>query len=373
MKLRNDKRSGGHSGARDRDGRAQRVRPTRIEPSTFAWVDPLDDLEPVVVEKVVEKIVEKPVVYEKQVVVEKPVLVEKKVLVEKRVDKPVLVEKLVEREFSGGKSTGLKAALASRIAKPGAPASATAPTKTKAIIIGRGPSLAERLANLSPNPKPVLAGACALLIALFGIALISPSGDQATAQRASAPFGVTDASGESVPGDLSGDTATADTTINGEKRDPFAAQGYKSSDPAKNEKSSKKSGGKNSSGKKASADAPAVAKPSLYAANMITYSSYSPWLKVKRRSGGWIEFDGEPTLKVVSIAAGSVELYVVTDVEVLTDKSKKYSYSYPLRTVRLKPGGVVRFADYRDIQGEDVEYTVRFRGSEPVQTKSAQR
>lgn len=371
MKLRNEKRSGGHSGSRDRNGRAQRVRPTRIEPSTFAWVDPLDDLEPVVVEKVVEKIVEKPVVYEKQVVVEKPVLVEKKVLVEKRVDKPMLVEKLVEREFSRGKSAGLKAALVSRLAKPGTPASA--PTKTKAIIIGRGPSLAERLANLSPNPKPVLAGACALLIALFGIALISPSSDQATAQRASAPFGATDSSGEPVPGDLSGDTATADSAVTGEKRDPFAAQGFKSSESSKNEKSSKKSGGKKSSGKKASADAPAVAKPSLYAANMITYSSYSPWLKVKRRSGGWIEFDGEPTLKVVSIAADSVELYVVTDVEVLTDKSKKYGYSYPLRTVRLKPGGVVRFADYRDIQGEDVEYTVRFRGSEPVQTKTGQR
>lgn len=365
MKLRHDKRSGAAAGSRDRNGRAQRVRPSRVEPSTFAWVDPLDDLEPVIVEKVVEK----PVVYEKQVlvekIVEKPVLVEK--IVEKQVDRPLLVEKLVEREFVAGKSPGLRAAIASRIAKPGADDA----RPTKAIIIGRGPSLAERLANVAPNPKPVLAGACALLIALTGVALISPSGEQATAQRSTAPLGVTESADDANAANLAGVTQGAGTTIDGEKRDPFAAEGYKARTTSKSKKSSSKS--KRAASKKARADAPAAATPSMYAASFVTYSTYSPWLKVKRRSGGWVEFDGEPTVKVVSIGRDSVELYVVTDVEVLTDKSKNFSYSYPLRTVRLKTNGVVRFADYRDIQGEDVEYTIRFRGSTPVPTKIAAR
>lgn len=372
MKLRHDKRSGEHAGSRDREGRAQRARLSRVEPSTFAWVDPLDDLEPVVVEKLVERVVEKPVVVEKKVVVEKPVLVEKKILVEKPVDKPVLIEKLVEREFSGGKPTGLRAAIASRIAKPSSDGAAAAPTKTKAIIIGRGPSLAERLVNVAPNPKPVLAGACALVIALAGVALISPGGDQATAQRSTAPFGVTDGSGEVTPTGLTGEELTAGDTVSGKQRDPFAAQGYKAGGKASVKKSAKKTPKKTAS-KATPADAPAAAKPSMYAASMVTYSSYTPWLKVKRRSGGWVNFGGQPTVKVVSIGADSVELYVVTDVEVLTDKSKNYSYSYPLRTVRLKPGGVVRFTDYRDVQGEDVDYTIRYRGSEKVPTKVAPR
>ena len=369
IKLRHDKRPGAAAGSSARNDRAQRVRPSRVEPSTFAWVDPLDDLEPVVVETVVEKIVEKPVVYEKEVIVEKfvdrPVTVEK--VVEKPVDRPLLVEKLVEREFKGSaKPIGLRAALASRLAKP----AVTDQRPSKAIIIGRGPSLAERLANLAPNPKPVLAGACALLIALTGVALISPSGEQATAQRSTAPLGVTEAADDAAAADLTGVTESPGTTIPGDKRDPFVADGYKARKPATAKKDAKS---KKAASKKAQAAAPAAATPSMFAANFVTYSSYSPWLKVKRRSGGWVEFGGEPTVKVVSIGASSVELYVVTDVEVLTDKSKKFNYSYPLRTVRLKPNGVVRFADYRDIQGEDVEYTIRFRGSTPVPTKIASR
>ncbi len=63
--------------------------------------------------------------------------------------------------------------------------------------------------------------------------------------------------------------------------------------------------------------------------------------------------------------------YVVTDVEVLADRSRAIRYSNPLRIIKIMPGSVVRFADYRDVQGEDVEYTIRFRGSLPVKLTSA--
>jgi outer membrane protein OmpA-like peptidoglycan-associated protein len=66
------------------------------------------------VEKIVEKIVEKPVIVEKQVIVEKPVIqiktveriVEKPVVVEKQVivEKPVIQEKVVEKPFNESQS-----------------------------------------------------------------------------------------------------------------------------------------------------------------------------------------------------------------------------------------------------------------------------
>lgn len=334
-------RSERHS--KDDHGRAHRARPARVEPSTFAWIEPLDDLEPVVVERVVEK----------EVVVEKPVVFEK--VVEKVIEKPVPIKHGTMRVRGPEK----------------APSPAEASGKT--IIIGRGPSIAERLVRVAPDPKPVLAGACALVIALAGVALISPSSERATASRSTVPLGATDGPSASVPAGLG--LTDNDAAPKGEKRDPFVAKGYTSPKRTGEEaagkagKRAKARDGKDSAksrdrGRRATT--PASAKPSLYAATFVTYSTYTPWMKTTRRSGGWIEFDGKPTVKIVSVDEKLVELFVVTDVEVLPDRSRAIDYSYPLRIVRVKPNGVVRFADYRDVQADDVEYTIRFRGSLPI-------
>ncbi|MFY9265007.1 MAG: hypothetical protein WAO61_06240, partial [Solirubrobacterales bacterium] len=338
----------------------------RLEPSTFAWIEPLDEIEPLVVERIVEK----PVIQEREVVVEriveKPVVYEKEVVVERIVEKPVIYEKEIAAARpagdggSGEKRTGL-----GRSGRRKASSSSAAEPKT--IIIGRGPALTERLAKIAPSPAPVMAGACALLIALAGVALISPSGEQATAARSNSPLGVAEGGKPTALGPTGGETALA-VIDGGAGRDPFAAKGFR----PKTIKRPGAAGDAKSRGaaqnKKAKPGAtPATATPSLYAANFITYSSYTPWAKIKRRSGGWIDFDGKPTVKVVSVSEKSVELFVVTDVEVLTDKLKSATYSYPLRTIKLRADGLVRFADYRDIEGDDVQYTIRFRGSLPLE------
>lgn len=345
MKIRQERRSGAKpdNRAKDRHGRSQRVRPARVEPSTFAWVEPLDELEPIVVEKLVEKevVVEKPVVFEKEVLVEK--------IVERIVEKPVIYE---QPAGSGGAAARVKSP------KRG--------DRPHTVIIGRGPSLAERLALTAPNPKPVLAGACALLIALGGVALISPSGEQATAARSQAVRAAADQA-ERTPGLATAESSPGAALSGSDTRDPFAAKGYK---PQTNGKDGKKQTGnkgsaKQNSKKKAKFVAPATASPSPFTAEFVTYSSYTPWANSRHRSGSWIEFGGKPTVKVVAVGAHSVELFVVTDVEVLTEKSRNIAYSYPLRTVKMGAKSVVRFADYRDIQGDDVQYTIRFRGSVP--------
>ena len=58
-----------------------------------------------------------------------------------------------------------------------------------------------------------------------------------------------------------------------------------------------------------------------------------------------------------------VNLFVVSDVEMLAGKSRSVKYDYPVRIVRIANGGVARFADYRDIQGDDVIYTLRYNKS----------
>lgn len=326
---------------KDDHGRAHRARPTRVEPATFAWIEPLDEIEPVVVEKIVEK----------EVIVEKPVVFEK------------VVEKIVERPAAAGRV---------RIRKPAAGHSPPA-EGGKTIIIGRGPSLGERLARSAPDPKPVLAGACALVIALSGIALISPGSERATASRSTPPLGAALQPDADKPAEIDAKAGQGIAPA-GEARNPFAAQGYRpkpqktNADRDGTETSDAAERGDDATGRDAPAKTgtPAAAKPSRYTADFLTYSSYTPWLKVKRRSGTWIEFSGKPTLKVVSVSKYLVELFVVTDVEVLTDKSRDMAYSYPLRLVKIKPGGMARFADYRDIQGEDVVYTIRFRGAFPT-------
>lgn len=307
----------GSTGARLRPGRSKAghvgakrvVEPKHFEPSAFAWTEPLPDPDPIVVEK--------------------EVLVEKKVIVEM-------------------------------------------PAKgDRVVVIGRGPSMATKLARALPTPSPVFAGAASLLVALIGVAMISPSGDSATAAR-SQTFGV--ASGgdaRSVPGVT---TETKELTSDGSGdaagRDPFAARGFAERLAAKKKAAAKRKADRE---KGLSGETPAAARASLYSANFIAYSSYTPWTKLRRRSGGWIDFGGKPTVKVVSVSSDSVDLFIVSDVDVLSDKSRGMTYSYPLRTVTLHNGGIVRFADYRDIQGEDVVYTIRFRGSIPLDLAAQKR
>jgi hypothetical protein len=290
-------------------GRAESpARPSEVEPSTFAWTEPLADLDPIVLEK--------------------------QVLVEKIVEKKVIVEKLVE-----------------------------APNKKdKVVIIGRGPSIGERLVRTAPNLNAVMAGAAALLIALAGVALVSPSGDQANAARAINAIGqAASATGSTSIGSGTDEVKPIDsseTPAAPADRDPFAAQGFRPKTKAKSKKASDKK-----TDKKAT---PASASASLFTADFIAYSSYTPWTTVSRRSGTWIEFDGKPTVKVVSVTENTADLFVVSDVDVLSDKSRDMTYSYPLRTVHVEAGGVVRFADYRDIQGEDVVYTIRFKDTHKI-------
>jgi hypothetical protein len=246
--------------------------------------------------------------------------------------------------------------------------------KPKAIIIGRGPSFFEKLIRFSPNPKPVLVGATALLIAIGGVAMISPSGDNATAARSSAPFGAADGSvgTGATPATIAAQRSRGNPS--GKSRDPFAAQSFKSPPKPNGTATTKASASAprdkagSGSNAKSAVNTPAVATPSLFVANFTTYSSYTPWSKSQKRSGGWVDFGGKPTVKVIAVGKNGADLFVVTDVEVITDKSKNIKYDNPMRTIHVGPGGVVRFADYRDIQGEDVTYTIRFRGSQTVKS-----
>ncbi len=299
------------------------------EPSTFAWVEPLADVEPLVVEKRI----------------------------------------FVERD-----SAETDAAPAKTAAKKNQQTSSEA--KPKAIIIGRGPTVLTRVARMAPNPSPVIAGASALLIALVGIALISPSGDNATAQRSTAAF-IDDPGLESAGVTLDTDQSTADDKAKGKSRDPFAADGYEAPQPtAKTGKSDGTAPNSPADAKrkatanaKTRATAPAASTASLYSASLITYSSFTPWTKSRKRAGGWIDFGGEPTVKVIAVKKDAIELFVVTDVEVIEDKSRKIEYDNPIRQVKVGKGGIVRFADYRNIQGDDVTYTIRYSESNKVVIK----
>lgn len=246
----------------------------------------------------------------------------------------------------------------------------------KAIIVGRGPGLATKLIKATPSPGPVMAGSMALLIALVGVALISPSSDRATANRTTAAqIDGTDleASGLTVDPNRS----TADDKADGQRRDPFAAAGYEAPSPPSATKSqdkpassdSKQEAGDEAKDAKTRGSAPVASASSLFSADLIAYSSFTPWAKISRRAGGWIDFDGKPTIKVIAVNKNSLELYVVTDVEVLSKKSRKIKYDDPLRQVKVASGGIARFADYRDIQADDVTYTIRFKGSRKVKQK----
>ena len=405
---------------RPKERRAERRGERRgrgAEPATFAWVEPLGESRPVVVEREVvveheverEVIVEKPVLVEKEiqvdrpvyidrevivekpievtkevivekevfvdrevpvevtkevivereveVEVEKPVFIEKQVIVEKPVEvtKEVIVEKLVEVEKTDKSANKTEAkAKKQKVSK-----------EPKAIVVGRGPSVWSRLARVMPAPKPVLAGAMTLLLAIVSLALISPSGDNATAGRAALKAPVTESTG-SAPADIK---KVEREGTKGESRNPFAAKGYEEELAAKaaaEKKAKAAAAKKKAEAAQTKAAAPASAATSLYTADLTTYSSYTPWKKTTKRAGGWIDFGGKPTVKVLSIGKASIMLFVVTDVEVIEDKSKGIKHDKPIRQIRVNNGGTVRFADYRDIQGDDVTYTIRYDGSDKI-------
>ncbi|MGB0872378.1 MAG: hypothetical protein ACPGYP_04490 [Solirubrobacterales bacterium] len=284
---------------------------------------------------------------------------------------PLVVEKKVFVERESTNETPESAAKAARTNKQRSPEA-----KPKAIIIGRGPTLMTRLARVAPSPSPVMAGASALLIALVGIALISPSGDNATAQRSTAAF-IDDPGLESAGVTLDANQSTADDKAKGKSRDPFAADGYKAPQPTAQTGKSDRKGSKSrveakrraTANAKTRATAPAASTASHFSASLITYSSFTPWTKSSKRAGSWIDFGGEPTVKVIAVKNDAIELFVVTDVEVIEDKSRKIEYDNPIRQVKVGKGGIVRFADYRNIQGDDVTYTIRYSGSNKVVVK----
>ncbi|MFT4050380.1 MAG: IMCp domain-containing protein [Solirubrobacterales bacterium] len=334
----------------------------------------------------VEKIVEKPVerVVEVEKIVEKPV--ERVVEVEKIVEKPVTVEveklvpveKIVEKEVvaaavateaiegAGKKSRRLRRAKSSDDSSPQAaekPAKKTSESEPKTIIIGRGPSALGRVGRVMPKPVPVLAGVCSLLAVIAVFSLMSPSGDNASADRGAVRTGGTVAETEKTP-DLSLGGKSLATRRS--SRDPFAAAGYKG-EPKKAGATDATAAAKEAAATKAAA--PAAEASPTYTATVTTYTSYTPWRKLVKQSGAWINFDNKPTIKVLAVGRSSMMLFAVTDVEVIKDKSAHISYNKPVRQIKMARGGVVRFADYRDIEGDDVTYTIRYNGSNKIDVK----
>jgi hypothetical protein len=381
----------------------------RIEPATFAWLEPLADVDPVVVEReiVVDRNVDRPVfvdrpveverivevekpiyvdrtveveklvekVVEKEIVVEKPVYVDRTVEVEKIVEVEKPVEKIVEKSIIVEKEVFRDRPIVKETAEVLAGAAAVkklskkekkAEKAPKAIIVGRGPSLATKVGRVMPKPLPVLAGVMSLLAVLVGLSLMSPSSENANAERGTASSKLS--SSKSATPSLT--LAKNQGRLRGSSRDPFAAKGYTAPDPTPATAAAAKANAAKANAAKAAAQtraaAPASAPTSLYTAALTTYSSYTPWTKTRKRAGGWIDFGQKPTVKVLSVGKNSIELFVVTDVEVVKDKSTHISYNKPVRQVKLAKGGVVRFADYRDIQGDDVTYTIRYEGSDKI-------
>ncbi len=246
---------------------------------------------------------------------------------------------------------------------------ASAKQAPRVVLVGRGPSLAERLALAAPSSTTIAAGAAVLLVAVAGLALMSPSGEQATAGRNNSQYG--DASPKTPAANV-GLTKEEFAALEGksgsdENRDPFVGKGYgdakraavarerRAADAKRRDLAARKAAERRA--KLAAARAP------KYLGDFIYYSDYTPWERLKGTPGGWLQFDGQQTLMVESVTAGGAELFVVSDVEVIDDRGRGYEYSYPLRRLKVKPGAVVRLADYRDVQGDDVTYTLRYRGS----------
>jgi hypothetical protein len=298
-------------------------------------------------EVVVEKIVEKPVTVEIEKIVEKPVTVEVEKIVEKpvtvEVEKIVSVEKIVEVEKSSGRRKK--------------------PVKTQTVVVGRAPGLLTKIRRVVPKPVPVLVGATSLLAVIAAFSLMSPSGDDASADRA----GLRAPKTEPATIDPNFEVPEGAEVPKGKSRDPFAAVGYDPKTGKKPSAAEQKQEAKADAATRAAAPS-AEAKPS-WKAGITAYSSYTPWKKVTRKAGGWLDFAGKPTVKVLSVGKNSIVLFVVTDVDLIAGKSSKATYDKPIRQVRLQTGGSARFADYRDLQGEDVTYTIRLDRTDKIQPR----
>jgi hypothetical protein len=317
---------------------------------------------PVEVEKTVY--VEKPVTVEIEKIVEKHVPVEVEKIVEKIVEKPMIVEK----EIFVDKKNAAPVAAAAAVAAVGKKAK-KAEKQPKAIIVGRGPSLTTKIGRFVPKPLPILAGAASLLAVIAILSLMSPSSDNASAERSKtrAVAGATAASPSLVLDDK-------DAKLKGKSRDPFAAKGYDAPAPTAATTTASKAAAKQATAAKAAAisaartraAAPVTTTTSLYTANLTVYTSFTPWKKMRKRTNGWVDFDNKPTIKVLSVGRNSIQLFAVTDVEVIKEKSSKIVYDKPIRQIKVARGGVVRFADYRNIQGDDVTYTIRYTSSDRI-------
>lgn len=392
--------------ARAKRGSAGKRRRQAQEPATFTWMGQTGEAGPVFVDREivversidrpvyvdrtvevpveklveVEKVVEKPVTVEVEKIVEVEKLVEVEKIVEKIVEKPVTVEiekivevekvvekpLLIEREVVIGKSKAVRddvkpiAAEEPVAKKPRrGKKSKAAASEPKTVVVGRGPSMVARIGRVMPKPVPVMAGVVTVLAVVAGFALISPSSDNAVAEHGNVKVKSTAKGAEAEPQFVLSDKSTA---VRRSNRNPFAAQGYKPVKPKTKSEQAKQA--KAAAATRAAAPA-AEAKPA-YTANLVTYSSYTPWKRASKAAGDWIDFAGKPTVKVLAVGKSSLLLFVVTDVEVIKDKSTHVSYNKPIRQVKLAKGGVVRFADYRDIQGDDVTYSIRFDGSEKI-------
>lgn len=376
--------------ARAPRGAARQSRRSSNEPATFAWTGQADsDAGPrfiereVLVEKeiVVEKAVERPVYIDRPVerivevekavekivevekVVEKPVTVEVERVVEKVVEKPIIVERevVIDKNDLAKPAATKVAADEAKDKKPKRAKKSKASTEPKAVVVARGPSVWTRVTRIAPKPMPVLAGAASLLAAIVALTLMSPSSNNASAEHGAARPAGTSSSAKSPAFEMT----DSQSKLRGSGRDPFAARGYTGVKP-------KSAANKSAAEKQDAATraaAPAAEASPTYNAALTTYSSYTPWRKVVKQSGGWIDFDNKPTIKVLSVGRASIALFAVTDVEVIKDKSAHISYNKPIRQIKMGKGGVVRFADYRDIQGDDVTYTIRYTGSNKIVVK----
>lgn len=298
-------------------------------------------------EVVVEKIIEKPVTVEIEKIVEKPVTVEVERIVEKpvtvEVEKIVPVEKLVEVEKS---SRGRRR-----------------PVKTQTVVVGRAPGLLTKIARVVPKPVPVLVGATSLLAVIAAFSLMSPSGDNAAADRAK----LREQKPAAATIDPSFQIEDETKVPKSKSRDPFAAVDYDPKTGKQPTAAEKKKEAKAAAATRAAA--PSAQAESAWKASITAYSSYTPWKKITRTAGGWLDFAGKPTVKLLSVGKDSVVLFAVTDVDLIASKSSKATYDKPIRQVRLKLGGSARFADYRDLQGEDVTYTVRLDKTDKIPSK----
>lgn len=249
------------------------------------------------------------------------------------------------------------------------------------VLVGHRPGLGERVGEFRsavqaamPSPMSAAAGVAVLLSSLVGVAMIAPSGEQATAARSGMALVQSQNEPEKKP-DISPMTGRELEGTGAASRDPFAVNGYEAPLPRNNvtskKRESKRADAKTKSGarKRRVSQVEAFVKPdapgSNYVADFVFYSSDMPWSSLRRKRGSWLHVSGQPTLMFVSVDSKGADIFVVSDVEVLEGQGRrKAKYQYPTRMLRIENGGIVRFADYRETEGQDVTYTLRYTKSD---------